>query len=150
MCIKEKGQTLIELIVVMAVGIVIITALTFAAIYTLRNANFAKNQAQATKLAQGGMETVRSIRDRDPTFVGLWSDNFGTCANGTCYYIFSGNSFTSGTNLSFEDLGNGLKRQIQMKNGASFDTEKIVTVLVRWSDISGDHDSNLTTVLRNQ
>jgi len=161
----ERGQTLIELIVVVVVGAIIISALTFAAIYTIRNAQFAKNQSQATKLAQEGIETVRSIRDRDVTgsisnltcnsqavtaFSGLWSCNLsGPCSGGICYFTLSNSILTGGTNGSFETVGIGLSRQVQIKDGSSFNLEKEVTVLVRWTDVSGTHDSRLTSVLRN-
>lgn len=62
---REKGQTLIEVIVAATVGILVVTALTFATIFSLRNANFAKSSALATKLTQEGIEKVRAGRDRD-------------------------------------------------------------------------------------
>lgn len=161
----EKGQTLIELIVVMAVGTIIISALTFAAIYTIRNSQFAKNQFQATKLAQEGMEKIKSIRDRDQaavisgfscnsqpvtTFSGLWTCNLsGPCSSGICYFTLSGNTLSSGTNASFEDLGNGLSRQVQLKDAFSYDKEKEIKVIVRWTDTSGAHESTVTSVLGN-
>lgn len=63
--LNESGQSLIEVIVAAAVGILVVTALTFAVIFSLRNANFAKTSAQATKLAQEGIERVRTGRDRN-------------------------------------------------------------------------------------
>lgn len=62
---SEKGQSLIELVVVMAVVVIIVVALVFATIASLRNSSFAKNQAQATKLAQEVLERVRAGRDRN-------------------------------------------------------------------------------------
>ena len=62
---NQSGQSLIEVIVAAAVGILVVTALTFATIFSLRNANFAKNSALATKLAQEGIEWVRTGRDRN-------------------------------------------------------------------------------------
>ena len=62
---NDKGQSLMELVVVLAVMIFVISALTFATIASLRNAQFSQNQAQATKLAQEGMERVRTSRDRN-------------------------------------------------------------------------------------
>lgn len=64
---SEKGQSLMEVIVAATVGILVASTLTFATIFSLRNANFAKNSAQATKLAQEGIEMMRSLRDRDTT-----------------------------------------------------------------------------------
>lgn len=62
---NEKGQSLMELVVVIAVMVTVIGALTFATIASLRNAQFAKNQAQATKYAQEALEWARTGRDRN-------------------------------------------------------------------------------------
>lgn len=63
--LSSKGQTLLELVVVISVCVLVVGALVFATIASLRNAQFAKNQAQATKLAQEGIERVRVGRDRN-------------------------------------------------------------------------------------
>ncbi|KKQ78266.1 MAG: hypothetical protein US99_C0027G0005 [Candidatus Daviesbacteria bacterium GW2011_GWF2_38_6] len=98
--LTNKGQTLIEVIVVAMVGILVVTALTFAVIFSLRNASFAKNQSQATKLAQEGIERVRGLRDRNGAvdyiradgshtgnFNDLWVISFSCPAN--CgWYLF--------------------------------------------------------------
>ena len=77
----EAGQTLLELIIVVSVSVIIIGALVFATISSLRNAQFSKNQSQATKLAQAGIEQVRIGRDRNQcvnilgTSVNSWNGN---------------------------------------------------------------------------
>ena len=53
-----------------AVSVIVVGALVFAIIASLRNAQFSKNQSQATKLAQEGIEKVRSARDRGETIGG--------------------------------------------------------------------------------
>ena len=58
---SNKGQTLIEVIAAIAVGTIIITALLSLAARSNRNANFARTSAQATKLAQQGLEIFRNI-----------------------------------------------------------------------------------------
>ena len=68
---NEKGQTLIELIVVVAVSVIVTGALVFAIIASLRNASFSKNQSQATKLAQEGIERVRIGRDKNRPITNL-------------------------------------------------------------------------------
>lgn len=70
---SENGQSLAEVIVAATVGILVVAALTFTTIFSLRNANFAKNSAQATKLAQEGMERVRTGRDRNQAINALGS-----------------------------------------------------------------------------
>lgn len=184
---SQKGQTLMELIVVMAVAIMVIGALTFATIASLRNAQFAKSQSQATKLAQEGLERVRSGRDRNEAiFLGptvtvkswdgdgslgfaIWDYKiYENCdSSGSCYLKFSA---ASGGALEFisisnsfphslsESIADGFKRAIILSDRQTctggftisdcYKKEKEVTVVVSWSDFSGQHESKLTTILR--
>lgn len=171
--LKNSGQTLIEMIVVITIGILVIGALVFATIASLRNSQFAKNQAQATKLAQEGMEKVRSARDRGELIGGgftidgfiidswkddnLWRQITNTCASpSNCYFKFSSLGFrfiTVATDIpsSAEDpLGdNKFQRVVILTDDPSSYTEqKTVTVIARWTDFSGPHESRLTTILR--
>lgn len=72
---NENGQSLLEVVIAISVGIFVVAALTFATIFSLRNANFAKNSAQATKLAQQGIEMVRIGRNRNATISNLPASN---------------------------------------------------------------------------
>lgn len=102
---SERGQSLLEVIIAMAVGILVVTALVFATIFSLRNAQFAKNSAQATKLAQEGIERARIGRDRNQCIINLDSsvDSWnGNSSNRSCTgtgsiwtYQISGNTLTS-------------------------------------------------------
>src|SRR3989344_823335 len=73
--LNANGQSLLEVTVAVAIGTLVVAALTFATIFSLRNANFAKNSAQATKLAHEGIERVRSSRDRNQCIEGLTNVN---------------------------------------------------------------------------
>ncbi len=172
MRLNSDGQTLLEVIIVATVAILIIGAFAFATISSLRNADFAKNQAQATKLAQEGIEKVRSIRDRgDPITGGFTIDSFAidswkdddlwrqishTClAPINCYFKLSGANLQfigTGNDVptSAEPLGdNKFKRAIILSDDpVSYQDRKNVVVIVRWTDFSGDHQSQLTTILR--
>lgn len=161
----EVGQTLIELVVVIAVAAVVVGALTFATIASIRNASFAKNSAQATKLAQEGLEKVRTGRDRDAAiYLGtssttwknnsLWSPITNLCGLTPCYFqLFNGVDLLlvgNGANFNFdfaEQLGL-FRRAIILSDDSNFAVEKIVTAIVKWSDFSGTHESRLTTILR--
>jgi len=83
----QTGQTLLELIVVVSVSVIVIGALVFATIASLRNAQFSKNQLQATKLAQEGIERVRIGRDRNQCIaiplisVNSWNGNNSACTS---------------------------------------------------------------------
>lgn len=156
---SNKGQTLIEVIVVITVGLLVVASLTFATLFSLRNAKFSQNQNQATKLAQEGLEKVKSIRDRNQLnqvsyyltpddrktkFNELWDINFN-CSSGNCYFYFNSGVLT-GEN-KFENVGS-LQRQFKIEDGTPSNQEKKVTVTVKWSDATGDHESQLTTFLR--
>lgn len=101
---NQLGQTLIELVIVIAVLVLIIGALVSATIASLRNAQFSNNLTQATKLAQEGIEKVRSSRDRNKTIsfgtITSWNGSSSSLCSGTadvladslwCYHI-SGSS----------------------------------------------------------
>lgn len=155
---RQAGQSLIELIVVISVVAMVVGSLVFATIASLRNAQFSKNQSLATKLAQEGIEKVRSIRDRNgpadyiksdgshtSTFNDLWPISFD-CSGGNCYFYFNSTGVLFGGNASkFEDVPPNFKRQIQIE-GSATDSKKI-TVVVNWIDTSGSHESRLTTIL---
>lgn len=163
--IDTKGQTLLELVVVIAVIVVVVAALVFATIASLRNANFAKNQAQGTKLAQEGLEKVRSIRDRDldgaidyirgtdgshaSKFSDLWDVDLVCPSN--CYFYFNQpNVLKGGADSEKIPPDNPLfKRQIIIENYTDGKKQKKVTAVVSWTDFSGSHESRLTTVLSN-
>ena len=59
---KSSGQTLIEIIIAIAVGTLIVSAALGLITRANKNANFAKVQSQANKLANEGMEIILNIR----------------------------------------------------------------------------------------
>lgn len=102
---SEKGQSLLELVVVIGVVVIVVGALVFATIASLRNASFSRNQAQATKLAQEGLEWVRLGRDRNSNISNIPSTSVvswnGTGNNDAIWnYHISGS--TQGVNCDYE------------------------------------------------
>ncbi len=164
---SEKGQTLMELVVVVGVSAIVVGALVFATIASLRNAQFSKNQAQATKLAQEGIERVRAGRDRNKAIsnfttgsgnaVANWQDDdlwvnldknyyFNVAADGVLTYLVPQPAQT-GIAASGESIGS-FYRIVILSDDAAFSVQKTVTVQVSWTDFSGPHQSKLTTILR--
>ncbi len=78
----SRGQTLIEILIAIAVGTVIVTAVLALATRSSRNANFARNEEQASKLAEEGFEIIRNIRDVNVAN-SVVNYSPGTCA-GSC------------------------------------------------------------------
>ena len=73
---KEKGQTLLEVLVALSVIVFIIAAITTAVIVSLSSAQYAKNQKTATSLAQEGLDVIRGFHDNEPTqYNSLFSKN---------------------------------------------------------------------------
>lgn len=163
---QDSGQSLLELVIVIAVSLLVVGAITFATISSLRNAQAAQNQNQATKLAQEGVEKVRSGRDRTGNINNLasagsltWSDNSFWVSNyissvcpSPCYFNLDPTNsdltkLTSGGGIpsNAEAVGK-FKRVVILADGAV--DEKQVTVIVTWNDFSGDHQSKLSTFLR--
>ena len=64
----EKGQSLIELLVAMAVFVLIISAITFLVLDSYIAHRAGREETIATLLAEEGLEAARSIRDND------WND----------------------------------------------------------------------------
>lgn len=188
----QTGQSLTEVIVASVVSILVVAALTYATIFSLRNASFAKNSAQATKLAQEALERVRSARDRSSAItiqgvstVDSWSNdkpiwNYHISGNcdmpdllpepGYCYFKINSatgaltNIGTFGQTTFPEALAEGIPsskpvfyRVVLLSDDLNHDkifsnddyqNQKEVTVIVRWKDFAGDHESKLTTILR--
>ena len=65
---NENGQSLIEVLVALAVMVIVILALVRVTTVSIRNATFAKNRALATKYAQEWMEQTRKERDESTNF----------------------------------------------------------------------------------
>ncbi|MDD5416009.1 MAG: hypothetical protein PHE48_03350 [Candidatus Daviesbacteria bacterium] len=165
---SEKGQSLIEVIVAATVGILVVSALTFATIFSLRNANFAKNSAQATKLAQEGIESVRTGRDRNVPIAGnfqingfnitswdpdLWSNQISPNCTPNCYFNINSSGelqYLIGASSipSAAETIDQFKRVVILSDDAtSYTIQKTATVIVQWNDSTGSHDSKLTTIL---
>lgn len=69
----QIGQTLIEVLLALAMAVVIVVAIVSVVIIALDNAQFSKNHNLANAYAQEGMEVLREIRDRSWTeFSGLF------------------------------------------------------------------------------
>lgn len=91
---KSSGQTLIEIIIAIAVGTLIVSASLGLITRANRNSNFSKAQSQANKLASEGMEIVLNIRA------------VNDCDTVIPYGAFSGGCGTAGLNTSWDDLYN--------------------------------------------
>lgn len=174
---SQFGQSLMEVVVVVAVAVIVIGALTFATIASLRNAQFAKNQAQATKLAQEVLERVRAGRDRNSKISDfsfgagsgdnivsswsdedMWDDQISQNCILNCYFVIDSTGALTNKGAgsimpsSIIEVG-GFRQAVILSDQLegeppAYTIEKIVTAQVLWTDFSGEHESRLTTILR--
>jgi type II secretory pathway pseudopilin PulG len=62
---RQKGQSLFEIILALAIATIIIVALVALASSAIRNSNFSKNKTLATRYSQEATEWLRGERDGD-------------------------------------------------------------------------------------
>lgn len=125
-----KGQTLVEMIVALAVAILIITSLVAGTVTAVRNAGFAKNQSLATKYAVEGMEEARIYRDQNG-WDKFWTDKVSSTEGPAVV----GSIFLK--TIEYKDVS----EPVGAENRAQ------VTVIVSWTEGGRTHKSELTTYL---
>jgi len=138
--VKENqfGQSFVELIIIVAVVILLVTGLIVGTVSSLKTTNFASSKSQATKYAQEGIELAR--RERDTGWYAFYANrsNKTFCVNKTGAYI-QGN-MCAGSNL----IDATFSRIVSyIWNSAQNRME--VTVTVSWPDGGGTHKSQVST-----
>lgn len=169
---SEKGQSLIEVLVVLVLAAMMIVALITIVLLSLKNAQFATNQTKATKLAQDTIDNIRILRDNNQTatlfsglnsscFNQLWNassdvSNYFYCGGINCYYNLNINGTLSRiTNITPSIIkvaltdSPGFFRQITVnqKDQNANNSEITLTAEISWTDSSGEHSSKLETYL---
>lgn len=74
---NQSGQSMIEAIVALVTILLIITAIAIVIVNGLYNSTFIKNQNEANKFSQQGMEFVRNIQKNDLESFRLYATNPG-------------------------------------------------------------------------
>lgn len=132
---SQKGQTLIELVVALAVGIIVVSALAIAILSSLGNAQFSRDQSLATSYAQQGMEHVRRLRDENWTSFSALNGLY--CIGSNPQTPFSSNKTTTDCNLTGK-IGSFLIREATIEPGTIANkcnsNSVSVSVRVKWSD----------------
>lgn len=125
---KTKGQSLIEVMVAIAVLVLILLGMLTAVTYSVRNATFAKNQAIATKYTQEAMENARELRDTH-----------------RLEFFQSGSSSLTDCNIEDEAIESGfvLNRTCELVGEETV----LIEVAVTWTDARGTHDATASSYL---
>lgn len=135
----NKGQSLIEILVALAIFILVISVIFAIVGGSFLNIRQGQETLQAVFLAQEGLEAVRSIRDYDWTNLINGSYGLATIAN---QWILSGIE---------EDIGSQLnqgKRQMTISDDGP--DRKLITAKISWELLPGrSNEVELFTVLAN-
>lgn len=131
---SESGQTIIEAMVALVTILLIITALSIVIVNGLYNSRFIKNQNEANKYAQQGMEFVRNIQKNDlTTFAQYGQSSQVYCIDEVNNLLTTTNCDTNGVNT-----GASYNRTVEFSpaGGECLDTpnnkEVKATVTVKW------------------
>ena len=162
----QSGQTLMEIAVTIGTIAIIISVLAIITLTGLKNSQFSKNQVQATKLAQSAIDQIKTIQSRncpinlaaaapppqtlywfnDPALI--WGN---TSANNVNFIptLTQSNCYLS-QSATLETINSQFQRKITFLDDPINPTKnKILTVEVFWTDISGKHQSKIVTILSN-
>jgi type II secretory pathway pseudopilin PulG len=155
---KQIGQTLLEIVVILAVLGLVLGGLITLLLNGSKNSQFSKNQAQATKLGQEALDSVRIMKNREDCQV---------IASGTSYYWINSTplvwdnsamiinkiySVSLQPTCRLQEISTPLatdnfKRSIKLEaDGVSLNRLKVISI-ISWTDVSGSHESNLFTIL---
>lgn len=135
----QAGQTLVEVMVALGVAVTIIVALVTATVSSMRNAQFAKLQAQATKLSQEALEKARAQRDQQG-----WATFKSGFVDVRC--LPSSGTWSSSGCTETDKIEGVFLRNVNFAD-VSGEEKKSVTVTTSWTDANGTHQSTLATYL---
>lgn len=140
----NKGQSLFEVVIALAVITIILVSLVTLATLSIRNTSYSANRTLATRLTQQTIEWLRGERDADwnafvsHTSIPIW------CLSSLAWDpSFQGNcGSTNGSRVA----GTIQKREVYFTSGVNS-----VQALVRvyWADAQGDHESRTSTDFTN-
>lgn len=143
----QKGQTLLEVLTALAVGVLVLVGMTSVILGSLTNTQFSKNQNLATLYSQQGMEIMRDIRNTS------WSTFYNTyTSTSTMTFCLPGGSTTPKAGFcGLVDYVDGVfKREIKFTRDTIDPAGKIqVVTTVSFTDSKGEHKSELISVLTN-
>ena len=150
---EVSGQSLFEVVIAIGVAAMILVGAVSLSTTSLRNTNFSKNNALATKYAQEGSEFIRQKRDEGWD---TYMTNY-TVVSGTLYLDGSlGNSNALIDGVFSRTIATECKYYNTVTGGVpgavpcgSGSTANIVDsfVVVSWTDSQGTHNVNNVTTL---
>lgn len=136
----KVGQSLIEVIVSVGIAVILAIALISAGLISNKTARSARDNTQATKLAEQAIEQIRVFRDRQ---------GYGALAVGTCYTLNTSASDPASWNLSTASCPAGesimlnntvFVRMFSIADASTVTppaSKRLITVTVSWNESGG-------------
>lgn len=140
---KEKGQSLFEVVLALGLATLIIVAIVSLATSSVRNTSFSKDKTVATRYAQEITEWLRGQRDEDWD---VFSTNILFCPTPPHVQCFDELIWGDcGACSSTELIENKFIREISFTSVAADSIS--VEIKVSWSDSQGLHEVRSSTIL---
>jgi Tfp pilus assembly protein PilV len=136
----NKGQSLFEVVVALAISALIITAIVSLVSNSIRNATFSRNKTLAARYAQEATEWLRGQRDSDMT---TFSANILTPT-----WCFKSLSWVQSGNCASDDFipATPLIREVTFSVGLVGGKDLVQSdVVVFWTDSQGYHEVRSAT-----
>ena len=133
----QRGQTIIEAVVALMTIMIILTAIAIVIVNGLYNSRFIKNQNEANKYSQQGMEFVRNIQKNNiEQFAGLVGAALAADPGFTTYCISGSTLTTDNCSPTVVNTADVYIRTIAFSPGidkCDDRSEILTTVTVKWS-----------------
>ncbi len=140
---KQSGQSLVEVVVAIAISALIIVGLLVGAVIGVRNVQFSRHQSQAMELNREASEWLRVQKELG--WSSLW--NYGSAAGSQ--YCLADLSFNISGSCDWENeselVAQKFARQLVLRQSDSGRLEVVITT--GWHDAAGDHSEIATTYL---
>ncbi len=133
-----KGQSLFELVVVVAVVSFFLLALVGAVSRSIATSAFSRQKSLANRYTQEAMEWIRRERDLD------WTAFYSRASGGGALYCVNELAFDSGS-CSGKISGTSFSREVTLTSVGADRVE--VSIVVYWSGPTGRHETKADMIL---
>ncbi len=141
----SAGQSLVDMVVTVAIASLVIVALVFGAVIGLRNVQFSRNQSRAMELNREASEWLRSENKRSWSQLWRWGSETGSV------YCFTGLDFSRNRNCNSSEsdlIEAKFSRQVILTQAREGETNRLeIIIATSWQDPSGLHSETITTFL---
>jgi Tfp pilus assembly protein PilV len=134
----ERGQSLFELVVAIAISALIIVAIVSLTTNSIQNSNFSKNKALAATYAQQATEWLRGQRDKDVAAFILSATTSAWCLQNLAFTTPAANPVTECSGkIANSIFSRWVTFSVNVQGGK---TVVEADVVVAWTDAQGVHE----------